>query len=93
MDFYYYAITELPGCPFSIFDNALRQAAITLYGDADVSARGVSDEIFAKGRTGIIHGALAMLMRTPKKPWTHPQLGEYHRIEFNKMMKQLETKA
>lgn len=46
------------------------------------TAIGVDDSMFNEFRTAIIHGALATLMLSPKKPYTNPQLGLIHQQQF-----------
>jgi hypothetical protein len=41
-------------------------------------ATGIDDEIFAEYREAIIHGALAKLMLSPKKPYSNPTLAQFH---------------
>lgn len=44
----------------------------------DTDATGIDDDIFSQYREPIIHGALAKLMLSPRKPYTNPQLAAYH---------------
>jgi hypothetical protein len=41
-------------------------------------AFGIDDSIFDEYREAIVHGALARLMLSPKKPYTNMQLAQYH---------------
>jgi hypothetical protein len=41
-------------------------------------AIGIDDSIFDEYREVIVHGALARLMLSPKKPYTNTQLAQYH---------------
>ena len=41
-------------------------------------ADGIDDSIFDEYREAIVHGALARLMLSPKKPYTNMQLAQYH---------------
>jgi len=41
-------------------------------------ASSVSDELFNEWREAIVHGALARLMLSPKKPYTNGQLAQHH---------------
>lgn len=43
---------------------------------------GIDDNIFSEYRQAIIHGALARLMLSPKKPYTSPSLAQYHDQQF-----------
>ncbi|MDN5836557.1 MAG: hypothetical protein L0H12_04305 [Nitrosospira sp.] len=47
-----------------------------------VTATGVDDSIFNEFREAIIHGALARLMLSPKKPYSSAQLSMYHAQQF-----------
>lgn len=42
------------------------------------SATGIDDVIFNEYREAIMHGALARMMLSPKKPYSSPQLAQYH---------------
>lgn len=46
------------------------------------SAIGVDDNIFNEYREAIVHGALARLMLSPKKPYSSPQLATHHQQQF-----------
>lgn len=46
------------------------------------TAAGIDDSMFNEYRAAIIHGALARLMLSPKKPYTNAQLAAYHRHQF-----------
>jgi hypothetical protein len=46
------------------------------------NAGGIDDSIFDEYRDAIIHGALARLMLSPKKPYTNMQLAQYHDQQF-----------
>lgn len=46
------------------------------------TATGVDDNIFNEYREAIVHGALAKLMLSPKKPYTSPNLATYHQQQF-----------
>jgi hypothetical protein len=41
-------------------------------------ATGVPDEVYAQWYMSIVHGALAQLLAMPEKPWSQPQLAQYH---------------
>jgi hypothetical protein len=45
-------------------------------------ASGIEDFLFDEYRETIIHGALARLMLSPKKPYTNVQLAQYHDQQF-----------
>lgn len=45
-------------------------------------ATGVDDAMFNEFREAIVHGALAWLMLSPKKPYTSAQLAQYHQQQF-----------
>lgn len=45
-------------------------------------ANGIEDSIFNEYREAIIHGALARLTLSPKKPYTNAQLAQYHGQQF-----------
>lgn len=47
-----------------------------------VDATGVDDAIFDEFREAIVHGALARLMLSPKKPYTDTALAAYHQQQF-----------
>lgn len=47
------------------------------------SSAGIDDTQFNEYRDTIIHGALARLMLSPKKPYTHAQLAAYHQQQFS----------
>ena len=46
------------------------------------SAAGIDDSLFDEYREAIIHGALARLMLSPRKPYTNVQLAQYHAQQF-----------
>ena len=46
------------------------------------SATGIDDDIFNEYREAIVHGALARMMLSPKKPYSSPQLAPYHAQQF-----------
>lgn len=46
------------------------------------SSTGIDDTLFNEFREPIMHGALAQLMLSPKKPYTDAQLAAYHQREF-----------
>jgi len=46
------------------------------------SATGIDDDIFNEYREAIVHGALARMMLSPKKPYSSPQLAQYHAQQF-----------
>jgi hypothetical protein len=46
------------------------------------SAAGIDDSIFNEYREAIIHGALARMMLSPKKPYSSPPLATYHQQQF-----------
>lgn len=43
---------------------------------------GIDGNLFNENREAIIHGALARLMLSPRKPYTNPQLAAYHHQQF-----------
>ena len=45
-------------------------------------ATGIDDSIFNEYRQVIVHGALAKLMLSPKKPYSDPQVATYHAYQF-----------
>jgi hypothetical protein len=45
-------------------------------------ADGIDDDLFNEWRDAIVHGALARLMMSPKKPYTDLQLATYHNNKF-----------
>lgn len=45
-------------------------------------ATGVDDSLFNEFRDPIIHGVLARLMLSPKKPYSNPSLATYHQQQF-----------
>ena len=46
------------------------------------SAEGIDEGLFNEYREAIVHGALARLMLSPKKPYTNTQLAQYHQQQF-----------
>lgn len=46
------------------------------------TSTGIEDTLFNEYREAIIHGAMARLMLSPKKPYTDIQLAAYHRQQF-----------
>ncbi|SEK64357.1 hypothetical protein [Nitrosovibrio tenuis] len=46
------------------------------------TAAGIDDFIFNEYREAIVHGALARLMLSPRKPYTNAQLAQYHSQQF-----------
>jgi hypothetical protein len=46
------------------------------------AAIGIDDDVFDEYRDAIVHGALARLMASPKKPYTQLQLATYHHQQF-----------
>lgn len=46
------------------------------------TAIGMDDDIFNEYREGIMHGALARLMLSPKKPYTDPNMATFHQQMF-----------
>jgi hypothetical protein len=46
------------------------------------TATGIDDAMFNEYRDAIIHGALARLMLSPKKPYSNPSLATYHQQQF-----------
>lgn len=46
------------------------------------AAAGVDDNVFNEYRGAIVHGALATLLLSPKKPYTSPNLATYHQQQF-----------
>ena|SRR5687768_3135908 len=47
-----------------------------------ISASGIEDWIFREYQEAIVHGALARLMLSPKKPYSDPALAGYHEQMF-----------
>jgi hypothetical protein len=47
------------------------------------ASTGVDDSQFNEYREAIIHGGLARLMLSPKKPYTNTQLAAYHQQQFS----------
>lgn len=45
-------------------------------------ATGIDDAIFDEFREAMVHGALAKLMLSPKKPYSNPTLAAYHQQQF-----------
>lgn len=45
-------------------------------------ADSIDDDLFNEWREAIVHGALARLMSSPKKPYTDLQLATYHQQQF-----------
>ncbi|HJT51957.1 MAG TPA: hypothetical protein VJ734_08465, partial [Nitrosospira sp.] len=43
---------------------------------------GIDNNLFNEYREAIVHGALARLMLSPRKPYTNPQLAAYHHQQF-----------
>lgn len=50
-----------------------------------VTAATLDTNIFNEYREAIVHGALARLMYSPKKPYTNPALAQYHGQQFEIM--------
>jgi hypothetical protein len=48
----------------------------------DNDATGIDDGIFQEYHGAIVHGALARLMLSPRKPYTNAELAAYHMKEF-----------
>lgn len=48
----------------------------------DLASTGIDDAIFREYREAIAHGALARLMMSPKKPYSSPQLAQFHAQQF-----------
>jgi hypothetical protein len=46
------------------------------------SAAGIDEGLFNEYREAIVHGALARLMLSPRKPYTNTQLAQYHQQQF-----------
>jgi hypothetical protein len=46
------------------------------------ASMGIVDEQFNEYREAIVHGALARLMLSPKKPYSSTQLAQYHQQQF-----------
>jgi hypothetical protein len=46
------------------------------------SAAGIHEVLFNEYREAIVHGALARLMLSPRKPYTNTQLAQYHQQQF-----------
>jgi hypothetical protein len=46
------------------------------------SSTGVDDTQYNEHREAIVHGAMARLMSSPKKPYTDPQLAQHHAQQF-----------
>lgn len=56
--------------------------ALTVALKPALEASGVDDAMFNEFREAIVHGALARLMLSPKKPYTNAQLAQYHQQQF-----------
>lgn len=74
-DFYGDLAHLLPGCPYYVLDNALKNTARRV---CIIEGEGVDDESFERYKDEIIHGTLARLLLSPRKPYTDVQLGKYH---------------
>lgn len=48
----------------------------------DNDATGIDDEIYQEYREAIVHGALAKLMLSPRKPYTNAELAAFHMQQF-----------
>ena len=48
----------------------------------DTDATGIDDDIFREYREAIVHGALAKLMLSPRKPYTNSELAVHHMQQF-----------
>lgn len=46
------------------------------------SSNGIDDTQYDEHREAIVHGAMAQLMLSPKKPYTSTQLAQYHQRQF-----------
>lgn len=58
-----------------------------------LDSTGIDDSIFNEYRDAIVHGALARLMLSPKKPYTDGQLAQYHKQQFQIMTGQAGTRT
>ena len=56
--------------------------AMTVALKPSATSTGIEDTLFNEYRETIIHGAMARLMLSPKKPYTDIQLAAYHRQQF-----------
>jgi hypothetical protein len=43
---------------------------------------GIDDDLFNEWKEGIIDGALARLMASPKKPYSYPEGSSFHQVQF-----------
>ena len=57
------------------------------------TADGIDDNIFNEYREAIVHGALARLMLSPKKPYSDPGLATYHNLQFTILTGQAGTRS
>lgn len=48
----------------------------------DNDATGIDDDIFKEYHEAIVHGALAKLMLSPRKPYTNAELAAFHMAQF-----------
>ncbi|PTR16254.1 MULTISPECIES: hypothetical protein [unclassified Nitrosospira] len=55
---------------------------ITVALKPSASSAGIDEHLFNEYREAIVHGALARLMLSPKKPYTNTQLAQYHQQQF-----------
>lgn len=60
--------------------NGVLGVTVTLKPSA--TSTGIDDGLFHEYREAIIHGAMARLMLSPKKPYTNIQLAAYHQQQF-----------
>ncbi|SEM74843.1 hypothetical protein SAMN05216404_10146 [Nitrosospira multiformis] len=56
--------------------------AITVALKPSATSTGIDDGLFHEYREAIIHGSMARLMLSPKKPYTNIQLAAYHQQQF-----------
>lgn len=56
--------------------------AMTVALKPSAASTGIDDALFNEYRETIIHGAMARLMLSPKKPYTDIQLAAYHQQQF-----------
>jgi hypothetical protein len=56
--------------------------AMTVALKPSASAAGIDEGLFNEYREAIVHGALARLMLSPRKPYTNTQLAQYHQQQF-----------
>lgn len=56
--------------------------AMTVILKPSIASTGIEDLLFVEYREPIVHGALARLMLSPKKPYSNIQLAAYHQQRF-----------